>query len=352
MRSARVATSLLLCLVWGSAAGAGSPELRVLLLEGRDAVRVGAHRLIPAPGGLRVDGGPTVKRWRAPGSGPHRVGELGSVRGALEVIRGGEGLRVVNRVPMEAYLAGTLGREVYSSWEPAALRAQAVVSRTYALYQRARGGERDFDVLAGTRHQVYGGLAAETDPVRRAVRETRRQVLIFEGEPILAAFHSASGGRTASAEEVWGQALPYLRSQPVSGEEVSPDTYWRAQVPKTRLTRALAPLGHDVGPIRAARVTERSGSGRAVEVDLIGSRGRHRIAARALRGALGEGLLRSTLFEIRDRGSELVFIGSGHGHGVGMSQWGAQAMAERGASHPEILAAFYPGAELVRWEER
>ena len=170
--------------------------------------------------------------------------------------------------------------------------------------------------------------------------------------PILAVFHSASGGHTASAEEVWGRALPYLVSVPVEHEEDSPDTYWRASVSRTTLGRALVPLGVKVGPVRELRVVERSPSGRARTVRVRGRDGEKEIEARALRESLGAKVIRSTLFEIRATADGFVIVGSGHGHGVGMSQWGAEAMAQRGAGYREILASFYPGTELVRGEAR
>ena len=347
-RAAPLLLGWLLCV---PLAAGGAEALRVLLREERGPLRVAGAEVEAAGPGLAVAGRRVGPRWRAPGPGPHRVGGL-EVRGEVWVERAGPALRVLNRVSLESYLAGTLGREIYASWSRAALRAQAVVSRTYALYQRATYGERGFDVEADTSHQVYGGLAAESAPVRRAVADTRNQVLVWRGQPILAAFHSASGGRTASSEEVWGQRLPYLRSLSVEGEEKSPDTYWRTRVSKTKLGRALAPLGLDLGAIRGARVVERSASGRVLGVEVAGSRDSGRLAGRALRSALGADILRSTLFELRDDGEALIFVGSGHGHGVGMSQWGAQAMAERGASHAEILAAFYPGTELVQWSPK
>jgi stage II sporulation protein D len=195
---------------------------------------------------------------------------------------------------------------------------------------------------------VYGGVRAENAAVARAVADTRSEVLTWNGEPILAAFHSASGGRTASAAEVWGGSLPYLRSVAVDGEEVSPDTYWRVRLSRTDLERALAPLGLELGTFREARVAERTASGRVARIVLSGSGGSGTVTARQLRSAVGDGVIRSTLFEIREIGSDVVFVGSGHGHGVGMSQWGAQAMAERGADYRAILAAFYPGTVLER----
>ena len=203
-----------------------------------------------------------------------------------------------------------------------------------------------WDLAADTSGQVYGGADAETPAVLEATRATRGQWLAWQGQPILAVYHSASGGRTASAEEVWGRALPYLRSLPVEGEEDSPDTYWRASIPGTTLGPALASLGVQVGPVREIEVADRSESGRARSVRVRGRDGEAEVDARELRKALGASVIRSTLFHTRVGEGGVVFFGSGHGHGVGMSQWGAQSMAREGAGYLQILRAFYPGTEL------
>jgi stage II sporulation protein D len=259
---------------------------------------------------------------------------------------------VVNEVPMESYVAGTLGAEMYSSWRDEALRAQAVACRSYALHQVARPGDRDWDVVSDTSSQVYRGVEAETPSVRAAVGATRGEVLVHEGEPALAVYHSASGGQTASADEVWGKAVPYLKSVEVEHEEDSPDTYWQVEVSLEALGRILSASGHAVGDLRRARVTERSASGRVLEIEFQGKRGRARLAGRALRSALGDVTLRSTLFEVRMREESVVFVGTGRGHGVGMSQWGAQAMALRGRRYREILQHFYPGTRLEKIDAR
>jgi stage II sporulation protein D len=107
-----------------------------------------------------------------------------------------------------------------------------------------------------------------------------------------------------------------------------------------------------VGPIRELRVVERSPSGRVRSVAVRGRDGETEIEARALRRALGAEVIRSTLFETREDAGSIVLVGSGHGHGVGMSQWGAQGLARQGASYRDILATFYPGTTLARWGER
>jgi stage II sporulation protein D len=254
----------------------------------------------------------------------------------------------VNRVSLEAYVAGTLLGEVPESWGDAALAAQAVAIRTYALHRRERAGDRAWDVEADTRGQVYLGMDGESEVAWRAVRETGGKVLTWDGEVILAAFHGTAGGRTASAAEVWGRPVPYLESVAVEGEDVSPDTYWRAPVSAEELEAALAQIGADVGRVEGIEIAERTPSGRCAALRVRGYKGRtEEVTATALRKALGERRLRSTLFDVRATPDGIVFVGSGHGHGVGMSQWGARAMAERGAGYRAILGRFYPGAQLV-----
>jgi stage II sporulation protein D len=335
----RLGAALLLALVAGPAR-AEEASIRVLLHEGVRRVEVQPE------GGRarRVDPGRSL---RLPGPGPHRV-DGRSYRGAIEIgPQSGGGLRVVNELPLEAYVAGTLLGEVHESWGDAVLEAQAVAIRTYALHRRAQAGTRPWDVEADTRGQVYLGRDGESETAWRAVRATSGQVLTWNGEVILAAFHGTAGGRTASAAEVWGRALPYLESVPVEGEDLSPDTYWRATVSSDELAAAATALGADVGRLERIEIAERTPSGRCASLRLHGSGGSAEVPATALRRALGERRLRSTLFELRSAPDGVVFVGSGRGHGVGMSQWGARAMAERGAGYRAILGRFYPGARLV-----
>jgi len=335
---------------------APAPEsgvIRVLLMESNGRVRVrdgrpGSAETVVEPGarGLFADRRPVGNVWRIGGGGIVAVNRM-RFHGTVEFRSISGGMQVINEVKLEDYVAGILGREIYTDWHPETLKAQAVVARSYALHARAESGGQAFDVEAGTGSQVYGGVIAETPEIRAAAAATRGEYLAYAREPILAVYHSASGGRTASSEEVWGRALPYLVSLEVGDEEDSPDTYWRASISKTKLGRALDSLGIRIGSPRELQVVDRSGSGRALRVRIRGNEGNHTLEARALRVALGESVIRSTLFEIRPTQDAFVFVGSGHGHGVGMSQWGAQAMAQRGSTYREIVQAFYPGTSLV-----
>jgi len=338
----------------GSAAAAGDcgGAIRVLLKRsgGQIALAVGrrGHVFERAGRGVRVDGKQVVPRWRSP-KGERTVVAGISVEDRVEVGPAGSGLEVIAQVPLERYVAGAVAGEIPALWAEEALRAQAIVSRTYALHQRLAHSKRSHHVEAGTRSQVFAGANVPAS-VRGAVRDTRCQVLTHHGAPILAAFHSASGGRTASAAEVWGRNLGYLVSLAVDGEDESPDTYWRVSVSRTTLGRALSAAGHPIGRLEGSRVVSRSASGRVGQIQFRGQRGEVVLTGRELRELLGETMIRSTMFELRPSGSDVVFVGSGHGHGVGMSQWGARGLAERGASYGEILSTFYPGTKLERWD--
>ena len=269
-----------------------------------------------------------------------------SFRGGFEAYAEDGQVHLVNRVPLEDYVAGTVAREVYPAWEGVVLEVQAVIARTYALYHQRQRERQPFDLRADVLSQVYGGTDVVLPRVARAVEATRGQYLEYGGEPILAVFHSAAGGTTASAEEVWGKSIPYLGSVFVADEEDSPDTYWRIVLSQGTLGRVLGSLGYSLGRVRGVRVAKRSPSGRVLLLDVEGRRGRAEISGRALREALGAAVLRSTQFEIQPRGSDFIIVGSGSGHGVGLSQWGAFSMAQEGKSVKEIVQHFYPGTQL------
>ncbi len=343
------------CLAGPNPSRAEEPTIRVLLLEASRSLTVEAAGRQPsreARGEVRADAsslridGRRQQRLVMPGPGPHRI-DGRRYRGAIEIEAQAGRLQVVNEVPLAAYVAGTLLGEVPESWGETVLQAQAVATRTYALHRRARAGVRAWDVEADTRGQVYLGMDGESEAAWRAVEATRDQVLTWEGEVILAAFHGTAGGRTASAEEVWGRAVPYLESVPVEGEELSPDTYWRAPVGADELGRTLATMGHPVGRPESVEIARHTPSGRSERLVIRGSQGRADVSAVELRRALGERRLRSTLFAVRSTADGFVFVGSGRGHGVGMSQWGARAMAERGADYRAILRRFYPGVRVA-----
>jgi stage II sporulation protein D len=317
----------------------GSLGPRRLLISGRDSQ-------------VRLDGrpiGPVFQIRADPARGDWIEVAGQRIRGALEARASARSVRLIEVLPLEDYVAGVVAGELPHSFADEALKAQAVAARSYALHRIGRAGSSErAQFLPTTADQVYRATGSDRPRIRDAVRATRGEFLSYRGEAILAAYHASSGGRTAAADEVWRKSLPYLVSQPVCGEEVAPDSYWRAKVSRTTLGRALAPLGVHVGALRSLSVDEWSASGRAARVWVRGSRGERGVDATALRRALGEERIRSTRFEIEATEDGFVFTGAGFGHGVGMSQWGAEAMARDGANYREILSHFYPGTRIER----
>jgi stage II sporulation protein D len=265
--------------------------------------------------------------------------------GTLSLIpRGGDKLDVLNLVELEAYVERSAASEVMASWPAEALKAQAIIARTYALFERQRRAREPYDLESSVLSQRY---AVDEVPasVRDAVRETRGSFLSHAGAPILAAFHSSSGGRTASSEEVWGQDLPYLR--PVrSPDEAAPDYFWRYEIRTSDLRAALAEADFDIGEDIEVRVLRRSASGRVTKLAL----GQKQISGSMLRQVLGGRAIRSTRFEVEFEGEWVRFMGSGAGHGVGLCQWGARELAAQGRSVREILEHYYPGTRLRKVE--
>jgi stage II sporulation protein D len=268
--------------------------------------------------------------------------------GAFVVHRRGRRLSVVNVVPLEEYLRGVVGGEMPHRWSLAALEAQAVAARSYALAAlkpRAR-----FDLYADTRSQVYGGLAYESPRVDLAVERTAGRVVLWHGRVATTLFFSTSGGRTAAVRDVWPRAaaLPYLRSVPDPYDVASPHHVWGPIVltPAALAARLQAPGLRSVATLRVVP----NGSGRAAEVLADG----RRLQARRVQIRLG---LRSTWFRIGQltlaAGSgRLVFGGSAvlRGRAVGLGHVELQRRTASGRWRR--LRTLGPGAFAVRVEPR
>ena len=281
---------------------------------------------------------------------PVTIGARGSLRldgrqlpGRLRLLpRASGGIDVVNVVPLEAYVSSSVASETPASWPEEALKAQAVVARSYALHERARRANESFDLEGSVISQRYAVDAVPASALA-ATRATADEVLVFAGEPILAAFHSSSGGATASAAEVWGEEVSYLRSV-ASPDDAAPDYFWSYEIALRDIEAALREAGYAPGSVDAVRVSERSRSGRVLAVRV----GAIELSGRDLREVLGGRALRSAKFDARLEGDRVRFLGSGSGHGVGLCQWGASELAQRGQGYREILAHYYPGTNLRR----
>ncbi len=281
--------------------------VRVLLAEGKSLVAISTtrpFRVIDARGKVRKlkPGRRTLAASRTllkglqsplrfePGVAPLQLDGEG-YRGALVVERQGGSLVVVNHVRLDRYLRGVVPWEMPEEWHPEALRAQAVVARSYALATLKPG--KLFDLYADTRSQVYGGIRAEEDSTNRAIGATAGRVLLWRDRVATTFYHSTSGGRTASVADVWPKArvVPYLVSVPDPYDNISKHHRWGP----FRMTPAE--VGKLIGtPDVRDLLVERAASGRVTEVAVKVGAGLRRIEGQDFRRDFG---LRSTWFTVR-----------------------------------------------------
>jgi stage II sporulation protein D len=272
-------------------------------------------------------------------------------RGSLEVKWGAPGLMVVNTLDIEEYLYGVVAKEAPSQWEMAALRAQAIVARTYALYKRTRQANRDYDVAAlYIRDQHYEGYGAEHPRTTQAVNDTKGLVLTCHGELIPAYYHAESAGYTENSEHVWSSAHPCLRAVKAPMHPASPYLQWSASVSLQDMRAALIKQGYAVGAIRHLEPVERSATGRIMQLKISHKAGETVMRGTDFRLALGPEVIRSTLFTVQIRDGRALFNGQGWGHGVGLCQWCSQGMAELGYDYEAILTHYYQGAKLSHYQ--
>jgi stage II sporulation protein D (peptidoglycan lytic transglycosylase) len=272
-------------------------------------------------------------------------------RGSLEVKWRAGGLIVVNTLDIEEYLYGVVPKETPTQWEMAALRAQAIVARTYALYKRMRQANRDYDVAAQyIRDQHYEGYGAEHARTTQAVDDTQGLVLTCRGELIPAYYHAESAGYTENSEHVWSAPHPCLRAVKAQMHPASPYLQWSASLPLQDMRAALVKQGYAVGAIRRLEPIERSETGRIMRLKISHKRGETIIRGTDFRLALGPEVIRSTRFTVQLRDGRAFFHGQGWGHGVGLCQWCSQGMAELGYDHEAILTHYYQGAKLIRYQ--
>jgi stage II sporulation protein D len=226
-----------------------------------------------------------------PGTTPVKVGK-NPYRGNLLVVSNGKKLQVVSSLPLDQYVAGVVGSEMPSSWPASALEAQAVAARSYARAELENVvTARSFDLYSDTRSQVYGGILAEAPSVTRAVAATANQVVVYEGKVATTYFSSSSGGRTVSAAEATGTAVPYLLSVPDPYDTLSPNHDWGpVLIDAKKAARALG-----IGTPLIDLQTSPGPSGHIASVTALGSTTRQTLSGSAVRNDLG---LRSTWFQV------------------------------------------------------
>ena len=332
---------------------------------------------------VRSDGATTA--WSAGALTQHADGASGLLkagakryRGAIRVVATDSGVLLVNMLPLEDYLRGVVPMEIGDrrANEQAAVEAQAIAARSFAVTRlvTARAGNgrsRHFDFVSTVSDQVYGGRDAERPGADAAIVATAGLVLLARGRVVTAPFHSACGGETAAAEEVWRtNGEPHLRrvSDRIPGTnryycDIAPRFAWTRLLSGSELDevvrrylRTVADVGRDgPGRVRALGVEGRTPSGRVAHLALRAEHGTYRVrgndARSVLRTSSGEPL-NSAYFSVTTeaasagRIARVVISGNGYGHGVGMCQWGAIGRARAGQDVGTILRTYYPGTAL------
>lgn len=361
-------------------------------------------------------------------------------RGTFRVISSGAGITLVNALDLEDYLRGVLKMEVNPAWPMEAVKAQAIVSRTYALRSiQNNKGKGGFDLDDTVLSQVYRGINAEDKRADQAINGTKGVVALHGGKPAFTPFHSDSGGSTADVSTVWGGVIPYLKGVQEPFDSNSPNAQWEARLSVQQVEKALRGAGVNIGALRELRVGDKDSFGRVNTLIAVGAQGTKPVKSHAFRMAAGSNVVKSTVFSLTSgggnpssgqsnpmpmpippsssggaaakdvptsntpmsaaeelqltalteqgvfNGEELmdmlmnpekrkgylvralrtkrpappsapqpqpsssggfVFRGKGWGHGVGLSQWGAKALAEKGWDHKKIIQFYFPGVTL------
>jgi stage II sporulation protein D len=264
---------------------------------------------------------------------------------------------VIENIPLEEYVVGVVASEMPAEFEEEALKAQALAARTfilrYLLAGEKIGTPEGADVTDTVNHQVYkgeeelraiwkGDYAWKLAKVTEAVKATAGQILTYNNEPITASFFSTSNGKTENSEEYWPNEIPYLRSV---------ESPWDIDTPKflKQVSLSVADFQNKLGvqlgsDDTVGKITARTTGNRVDTVEINGKQ----LTGREVREKLK---LQSSDFSWERKGENIVITTKGYGHGVGMSQYGANGMALEGKKHSDIVAHYYKGVEIGSAEQ-
>ncbi|MGE8080399.1 stage II sporulation protein D [Peribacillus loiseleuriae] len=258
----------------------------------------------------------------------------------------------VQTVPIESYVVGVVASEMYADFELEALKAQSLAARTYIvnllLAKNAVGVSKGADVTDTESHQVYrnddelkkswgADYSWKMKKIKEAVNATKGQILTYDGKPITASFFSTSNGYTENSEDVWTSAYPYLKSVASPWDKSSPKFYNNETISVADFQKKLGvklPAGNEIGTVEARTKGHRVSKAVIAGKELTGA---------VVRNNLG---LKSTDFTWERKGENIVITTKGFGHGVGMSQYGADGMAKEGKKYDEIVKYYYQGVTI------
>jgi len=260
-------------------------------------------------------------------------------------------LTVIEEVGLEEYLYGVLPLEMGPTWPLEALKAQAVVARTYTLAHRKRFGDAGFDLSADVKSQVYGGSTYDYPSVLEAVRSTSGEVLVYNDKLVDAYYHAACGGHTTSP--LWDdEVIKPLRGVFCKFCRNTNNYDWSATVKNSKVLEYLESKGLSARKLTGIKGVKKNRSGRTLLLKFTTNDGSITLDAKEFRSRIGSTLIKSTYFTgIQRKQDGFRFYGRGYGHGAGLCQDGASEMAKRGRNYKQILDFYYPGSEISDWRE-
>lgn len=264
--------------------------------------------------------------------------------GKLAVLPG-KTFNIVEYVSLEQYLYGVLPYEMHPSWALEALKAQAVAARTYTLKSIEKKANEPFDLYADVRSQMYKGAGNLHDSVKKAVDQTRGEVLSYKGNLFFTYYHANCGGGTDHVS-IWNPKAPDIK--PLSGSSCNFDAHSKSHtftqdIAKSTVEKFTKSHGLK-GSLKSIKVSKKTGTGRAVNLTIKTSGGSKTVSCASFRAAT---LIRSCkLTKITTGATKVHFEGRGYGHGIGMCQDGAHGMAKQNYNYKQILKQYYPGSTL------
>jgi stage II sporulation protein D len=273
-------------------------------------------------------------------------------RGYLTIIKSKNKINIINVLPIEDYIKNVLPIETSANWSIEALKSQAIISRTYAIVNLNKHSAQGFDVCSTIHCQVYGGASVEADSCNKAILETQCKILSYDGKFAQTVFHANCGGHTEDPKYIWNwkDTPPYLKGVKCGYCTAASYTKWEKTLDESFIRKQLSHNNNNnIGKIKSIKIKGKTSAGAAKKLKIIHSKGEVTLNAYQFRLAVDAWQIKSHTFDfIRADGDKFYFKGRGWGHKVGLCQWGAKGMAEKGKTYKEILAYFYPGTIIKK----